>query len=86
MSHKTLLSFTLVGALSLLAEQGTAQNSSSRHQGAWPVQNGFNHQPTEDELHDQDVPSGDARKVDQLYDQLMSTGEHDHGAGSANSH
>jgi len=85
MSHKTLFAFILVGTLSLLAEQGSAQNSSSLHQWRWPVQNGFNHQPTKDELHDQDVPSGDARKVDQLYDQLMSTGEHDHGAGPANS-
>jgi hypothetical protein len=84
MSHKTLFALTLVAALSLLAEQGIAQDSSSLHEGAWPIQNGFNRQPTQRELralHDQDVTSGEAREVDRLYNELMSTYQSNHHTG-----
>jgi hypothetical protein len=77
-SQKTLFAFTLVGALPFLGEPGIAENASPLHQGSWPIQNGYNRQPTQDglsALHDQDVTSGEAREVDRLYDQLMSTGE-----------
>jgi hypothetical protein len=75
MPYKTLLALALVGPLSLVAQSGIAQESGSLHP-SWPIQNGIKHQPTQDELralHDQDVPSNDAREIDRLYDQLMST-------------
>jgi hypothetical protein len=41
----------------------------------WPIYNGFDHQPTENELralHEQDVTPAQADEIDKLYDQLMS--------------
>jgi hypothetical protein len=41
----------------------------------WPIYNGFDHQPTENELralHEQDVTPAQAEVIDKLYDQLMS--------------
>ena len=46
------------------------------HERWSPIYNGFNHQPTEEELrasHLQDVTRGQAQETDRLYDQLMST-------------
>jgi hypothetical protein len=43
------------------------------HQWSWPIYNGSNHQPTQDELralHQQDVRA--IKKTDRLYDRLMS--------------
>jgi hypothetical protein len=43
------------------------------HQWSWPIYNGFNHQPTQDELralHQQDVRA--IKGTDRLYDRLMS--------------
>jgi hypothetical protein len=43
------------------------------HQWSWPIYNGFNHQPTQDELralHQQDVRA--IKETDRLYDRLMS--------------
>ncbi len=45
------------------------------HQVPSPIHNGFNHQPTRDEmraLHQQDVTRDQAQEIDRLYDQLMS--------------
>ncbi|HZZ63790.1 MAG TPA: hypothetical protein VFE63_21945 [Roseiarcus sp.] len=70
MLYKTLFALALLGALSLLAQEGTAQETL--HQGAWPIQNGFNRQPTPN---NQDVTNNQAREVDRLYDELMSSGE-----------
>ncbi len=84
MSHKGLFALILVGALASLAEQGSAQNAPPLHQGPWPVQNGFNRQPTQSELkalHEQDVTPDQAREVDRLYDELMSTYESNHHTG-----
>jgi hypothetical protein len=72
MSHNTLFAFALVGALSLPAQPGIAQDQSSLHEGQWPVQNGFNRQPTGN---GQDVTLDQARETDRLYDQLLSTGD-----------
>ena len=73
MSHKTLFALALLGALSLLAQQGTAQETG-------PIQNGFHRQPTQN---DRDVTSDQAREIDRLYNELMSSGEsgrtHHHG-------
>jgi hypothetical protein len=54
---------------------GGAENAPV-HQRSWPNRNGFNHQPTQDELralHQQDVTRDQAQDTDRLYDQLMST-------------
>jgi hypothetical protein len=86
MSHRTLFAFALVGPLSFLAEPGMTQNASSLHQGPWPIQNGFKRQPTQSELkalQEQDVTSGQAREIDRLYDELMSTYENNHHTGIA---
>jgi Spy/CpxP family protein refolding chaperone len=45
------------------------------HASPWPIYNGFDHQPTENELralHEQDVTPAQADEIDKLYDQLMS--------------
>ena len=55
---------------------GGAEVAPPVHRRAWPVHNGFNHQPSQDELralHQQDVTSDQAHEIDRLYDQLMST-------------
>ena len=77
MSNKMLFAFALVAVPSFVAQRGIAENASSLYQGQWPIQNGFNHQPTQNELgalHDQDVTSDQAREIDRLYDQLLSGG------------
>ena len=78
MSRKTLFALALVGALSFPAQPGFAQDSGSLHQGAWPIQNGFNRQPTRNELralHEHDVTSSDAREIDRLYNELLANRE-----------
>jgi len=48
------------------------------HNGPWPIHNGRNYQPTEDQLrtlHLQDVTPDQARDIDRLYDQLLADGE-----------
>jgi hypothetical protein len=80
MSRKTLIVFALVGALSFVAERGIAQESPSLYPPG-PIQNGIKHQPTQNELkalHDQDVTPNDAREIDRLYDELMSSGSYGH--------
>lgn len=73
MSSRTLLALVLVGPLSFATQPGTAQELH----GAWPIQNGVKHQPTRGDLrslHEQDVPSNDAREIDRLYNELLSNG------------
>lgn len=75
MSHKTLIVFALAGALSSLAEAGIAEDSSSVHQGDWPIQNGVKHQPNRNELGGgHEFAPDQAREIDRLYDQLLSGG------------
>jgi hypothetical protein len=48
------------------------------HRRPWPIYNGFNHQPSENELralHQRDVMPDEARELDRLYDQLLSSSE-----------
>src|ERR1700739_1440982 len=51
--------------------------------GQWPIRNGRNYQPTEHDLmalHQGDVTLAQAREIDQLYDQLLATSDHELGA------
>ena len=78
MSNKVVFACALVAALSLLIQRGVAEDSPSFHRGPWPIHNGFNHQPTQNELralHHQDVTPDEAREIDGLYDQLPSGSE-----------
>jgi hypothetical protein len=57
---------------------GTAATQAAPpfHRGPWPIQNGFDQQPTQYELralHRQDVTPDEAREINQLYDQLLSS-------------
>jgi hypothetical protein len=76
MSHRTLLALAVIGTLSFLAQPGSAQEKPSLHE-SWPIQNGFNRQPTRNELralHEHDVSPSDAREIDRLYEELMTNG------------
>src|SRR5215469_7324696 len=78
MSNNGVFVTALVAALSSLMLPASAQDSAPFHRGSWPIHNGFNHQPTQSELgalHLQDVTPDEARKIDRLYDQLLSGSE-----------
>jgi hypothetical protein len=75
MSSKTIFSVVLVVSSLLLANVGYADQAPPVHKGAWPIRNGHNYQPTENELrssHLQDVTPDEAREIDRLYDQLLA--------------
>jgi hypothetical protein len=74
MSSKTIFSVVLVVSSLLLANVGYADQAPPVHKGAWPIRNGHNYQPTENELrssHLQDVTPDEAREIDRLYNQLL---------------
>jgi hypothetical protein len=78
MSNKVVFASALVAALSLLAQRAVAQDPPPFHQAPWPIHNGFNLQPTQNELralHHQDVTPDEAREIDRLYDRLLSDSE-----------
>ena len=53
----------------------TPRDGPRSHASPWPIYNGFDHQPTENELralNEQDVAPAQAKVIDKLYDQLMS--------------
>jgi Spy/CpxP family protein refolding chaperone len=65
-------------ALLFLGTLGFAGEASPLHQGDWPIHNGHDQQPTQDQLNAldlHDVTPNQAQEVDQLYDKLMSNGE-----------
>ena len=75
MSNKVVSVSALIAALSFLVQPGVAQDSPLFHRGPWPIHDGFNHQPTWNELralNHQDVTPDAARVIDRLYDQLRS--------------
>ena len=75
MSSKTLFGIVLVVSSLLLANVGYAEEALPAHKGPWPIRNGHNYQPTENELrspHIQDVTPNEARVIDRLYDQLLA--------------
>jgi hypothetical protein len=75
MSNRVVFVSALIAALSFLVQPGVAQDSPLFHRGPWPIHDGFNHQPTWNELralNHQDVTPDAARVIDRLYDQLRS--------------
>ena len=78
MSGKLVFASALAAALLFQVERGVAKDALPLHRGRWPIYNGFNHQPTQNALralHHQDVTPEDAREIDRLYDQLLSSSE-----------
>jgi hypothetical protein len=74
MLSKTIFGAALVVSSLLLAEVGYAEQAPPVHKGPWPIRNGRNYQPTENELrssHLQDVTPDQAREIDRLYNQLL---------------
>jgi hypothetical protein len=75
MSSKTIFGAALVVASLLLANAGYAEQIPPVHNGPWPIRNGRNHQPTENELrslHLRDVTPDQAREIDRLYSELLT--------------
>jgi hypothetical protein len=74
MSRKTIFGIALVVSSLLLANVGYAEQLPPVHKGPWPIRDGRNYQPTENELkslHLQDVTPDEAREIDRLYNQLL---------------
>ena len=82
MLRKPLIVFALVGPLSCLAQQAIAQNSSSVHEGNWPIQNGIKHQPTRGAVGGE-FSGSQQEETDKLYDELMSNYGATHHTGTA---
>jgi hypothetical protein len=82
-SRRAILVHTLLAVSTMTLGTPTAFAASAEgapplHSGPWPIHNGRNYQPTEDELralHLQDVTPGQARDIDRLYDQLLTDSE-----------
>lgn len=75
MSSKTIFGAALVVASLLLANAGYAEQIPPVHNGPWPIRNGRNYQPTENELrslHLRDVTPDQAREIDRLYSGLLT--------------
>ncbi|MBV9529769.1 MAG: hypothetical protein JO283_01530 [Bradyrhizobium sp.] len=75
MSSKTIFGAALVVSSLLLANVGYAEQAPPVHKGSWPIRNGHNYQPTENDLrslHLQDVTPDQAREIDRLYNQLLA--------------
>jgi hypothetical protein len=75
MSSKAVFGPALVISSLLLANVGYAEQAPPVHKGPWPIRNGRNYQPTENELralHLQDVTPDEAREIDRLYNQLLA--------------
>lgn len=70
MSQKRLIVFALVGPLSM-AQQAIAQNTSSVHEGNWPIENGVKHQPTRSAVGGE-FSRSQQEETERLYNELMS--------------
>jgi hypothetical protein len=78
MLNRVVRTCALVAALSILAEPGVAKDAPPLHQRPSPIYNGIDHQPTRDEqreLHQHDVTPDQAREIDRLYRQLLSSSD-----------
>ena len=75
MSNKTIFGAALVVSSLLMANVGYAEQVPPVHKGPWPIHNGHNYQPTENELrssHLEDVTPDEALQIDRLYNQLLA--------------
>jgi hypothetical protein len=82
MPYKTLTLFALLGALACLPQPARAQNSSSVHEGNWPIEHGVKHQPTRGEVGGE-FSRSQQEETDKLYDELMSNYGTTHHPGNA---
>jgi hypothetical protein len=82
-TRRAILIYALlaVRTIALCVPTALAANAESApppHGGPWPIHDGRNYQPTENELrtlHLQDVTPDQAREIDRLYDQLLAGSE-----------
>jgi hypothetical protein len=82
-SRRAILVYALLAVRTIAlgtppALAANADGVSPLHNGPWPIHNGRNYQPTEDELrslHLEDVTPDQAREIDRLYDQLLEGSE-----------
>lgn len=73
---RIVLACTLVAALSFVGTPSFGKNARLPHDGAWPIYDWRDHQPTQDQLnalHLRDVTPNQAQEVDRLYNQLESS-------------
>ena len=85
-SRRAILVYALLAVRTIALSTPTALAASAEgapplHSGPWPIHNGRNYQPTEDELralHLEDVTPDQAREIDRLYDQLLTRSENVH--------
>ena len=74
----TLLAVRTIALGSPTALAATVEGAPLLHNGPWPIHNGRNYQPSQDELralHLEDVTPDQARQIDRLYDQLLAGSE-----------
>jgi hypothetical protein len=75
---KTIPGIALALALLLPVNSASAEGAPTLHEGRWPIRNGHNCQPTEQELralHLEDVTPDQAREIDRLYNELLANSE-----------
>jgi hypothetical protein len=73
-----LLAVTTIALGTPTALAAHAEGILPLHSEPWPIHNGRNYQPTEDELKAlnlEDVTPDQAREIDRLYDQLLAGSE-----------
>ena len=81
--RRAILAYTLLAVRTIALGSPTAlaanvEAAPPLHGGPWPIHNGRNYQPSEDELralHLEDVTPDQARQIDRLYDQLLAGSE-----------
>jgi hypothetical protein len=82
-SRRAILVYALLAVRTIALGTPTAlaanvEGAPPLHGGPWPIHNGHNYQPTEDELralHLEDVTPDQARQIDLLYDHLLAGSE-----------
>ena len=75
MALATRAACALAAVQSIPPQSGIARDGPRPHASPWPIYQGFDHQPTENELralHKEDVAPAQVEVIDKLYDQLMS--------------